>query len=75
MGGDGQNFHIMTMGLNLAFRNIYTFVYKTVYISRVHVQHLHPGVFLHPGGKFAPRVYFMSCERCFKKIHPGAKVH
>ena len=24
--------------------------------------------------KFAPRVYFMPCERCFKKIYPGAKI-
>ena len=27
---------------------------------------------LHPGCKFAPRVHFWLCERCFKNLHPGA---
>ena len=27
---------------------------------------------LHPGFKFAPRVHFWPCERCFKNLHPGA---
>ena len=28
-----------------------------------------------PGCKFAPRVYFWPCERCFKNLHPGATLH
>ena len=28
-----------------------------------------------PGCKFAPWVYFWSCERCFKNLHSGANLH
>ena len=28
-----------------------------------------------PGCKFAPRVYFWPCERCFKNLHPGANLY
>ena len=30
---------------------------------------------LHPGCKFASRVYFSPCERCFKNLHPKANLH
>ena len=43
-------------------------------ISWVHMQNLHPGASLHPGCKFAPRVYFWPCERCFKNLHSGANL-
>ena len=42
------------------------------HLSLVHVRNLHPGANLQPGCKFAPRVYFWPCERCFKNLHPGA---
>ena len=28
-----------------------------------------------PGCKFAPRVYFLPCERCFKNLHPCENLH
>ena len=30
---------------------------------------------LNPGCKFAPRVHFWPCERCFKNLHPDANLH
>ena len=39
------------------------------------MHNLHTGANLHPGCKFAPRVYFWPCERCFEEFAPGANLH